>query len=100
MARKKKKQTGMPLKDKVLIPVLIVLTIISACLLYNYKVFIKNREYDDLLSMDTIYNNIFINNCEVAGLTKEQALEKLNLEVQQKKAGAKKFEFANTRREQ
>lgn len=84
MAKKRKKQ-GVPLRDKILIPVLAAAVIASGLLLFNYKSFIKGRDYSDLMAMDTIYNNIFINDCEVAGLTKEQALEKLNIEVQQKK---------------
>ena len=87
--RKQKSDEVFALKDKILLPVLAAAVIVSGSMLYNYKGIAKNRQYNDILSMDTIYNNIFINNCEVAGLTKQQAADKLAVEVQQKKLEVK-----------
>ena len=84
MSKKRKKQP-VPMTDKILIPLLAAAVICSGAMLINYKKFIINKQYSDILSLDTIYNNIFINNYEVAGLTKEQAREKLERELQQNK---------------
>lgn len=80
----KRKRTG-SMPHKVLIPVLLLTTVLSGALLLNYRSVIGGGEYNALLSMDVIYNNIFVNNYEVAGLTKEQALEKLDRELQKGK---------------
>ncbi|MBQ6554739.1 MAG: hypothetical protein IJL89_05860, partial [Firmicutes bacterium] len=87
MAKKRKKQDTslMKTRDKILLPVLLAAAIGAAVLTANYRSFLRDREYDDLLSLDVMYNNIFVNNYEVAGLTKEQALEKLERELQDKK---------------
>ena len=87
MAKKRKQQNSslMKTRDKILLPVLLAAATASALLTANYRSFLRDREYDDLLSMDVMYNNIFVNNYEVAGLTKEQAMEKLERELQEKK---------------
>ncbi|MBR6400370.1 MAG: peptidoglycan binding domain-containing protein [Firmicutes bacterium] len=84
MSKKRKKQP-VPLADKILIPILALAVIGAGIMLANYKSFIRYGKYDDILKMDTIYNNIFINNMEVGGLTREQALEKLTRVQQQGK---------------
>ena len=84
MSKKRKKQP-VSLTDKIIIPLLLVSVVGSGALVKNYKKILANRQYNDILAMDTIYNNIFINNCEVAGLTKDQAREKLERELQQGK---------------
>lgn len=84
MSKKRKKQP-IPLRDKILVPLLAAAVIGSGAMLKNYKKLLINRQYNDILALDTIYNNIFINNYEVAGLTKEQALEKLERELQKNK---------------
>ena len=84
MSKKRKKQP-IPLADKILIPVLLLAAAGSAALVINYKTIAANKNYNDILKMDVIYNNVFINNYEVAGLTKEQALEKLTREQQEGK---------------
>ena len=93
MAKNKKKQDTslMTTKDKILIPLLLATSIASAVLMVNHRNFLHDREYDDLLSMDVMYNNIFVNNYEVAGLTKEQALAKLERELQEKKFDKKQI---------
>ena len=84
MSKKRKKQP-VSLADKIIIPLLAVSVICSGALAANYKTLMANRQYNDILEMDVIYNNIFINNYEVAGLTVDQAREKLERELQQGK---------------
>ena len=84
MSKKRKKQP-VSLADKILVPLLCLSVIGSGVLVKNYKKILVNRQYSDILELDTIYNNIFINNYEVAGLTKDQAREKLEREFQRGK---------------
>lgn len=63
--------------------VLLATTIISVVLLFNYKNFLSSRETEDILDTPVIYNNVFIDNLAVGGLTKEQAIDKLNKEKQE-----------------
>ena len=84
MSKKRKKQP-VALADKIILPLLAAAVVCSGLMVKNYKKIIVNRQYSDILAMDVIYNNIFINNVEVAGLTKDQAREKLERELQQGK---------------
>lgn len=82
MAKKKNKKSS---KDIIIIVILVLVFAVSVGMLASYKTFLSEREYNELLTMDVMYNNVFVNNIEVAGLTKAQALDMLNSELQQKK---------------
>lgn len=84
MSKKRKKQPIKPAQIA-LTAVLAIAAAASTGMLANSKSLIEDSRYNDILKMDTIYNNVFINNYEVGGLTREQALEKLTREQQEGK---------------
>ena len=62
------------------IVVLIAVALIAAKFITDY---VDNKEKLEALNVDTIYSNVYVNNINIGGLTKEDALAKLEIDLQQ-----------------
>lgn len=73
------------------IVVLILCAIASVVAVGYYKDYRANQELREILDIDRIYTGLYVGNIAVGGLTKEQAIEKLEVELQEKKFGQRKL---------
>ena len=71
-----KKQTIIGIVIVVVIALAIATAVIAA---RNYR---QNEEYERVLNVDVIYNNIYVDNVLIGGLTKEEAKQKLMLDLE------------------
>jgi vancomycin resistance protein YoaR len=56
-----------------------VIAIIIAGMVYLYIVIERNRRYDNLLNVDYFYEGVYVDDISLGGLTKDEAVEKLEL---------------------
>lgn len=65
--------------------------VVSGFALKSYKKNMADKEFEEMLNIDNIYNNVYVDTISLGGLTKEQAKEKLEVELQQKRFGERKL---------
>lgn len=58
--------------------ILLFTTIVSAVICFNYKELVSTADGEKILDTAVIYNNVFIDSTAVGGLTKEQAIARMN----------------------
>ena len=75
----------------VIILVLILCAVASMFAVGYYKKYRANKELREILDIDRIYTGLYVGNIAVGGLTKEQAIEKLEIELQEKRFGQRKL---------
>lgn len=57
--------------------ILLFTTVVSATMCFNYKSLVSATDVEAVLNTPVIYNNVFIDSTAVGGLTKAQAMERL-----------------------